>query len=1308
MPIACQSRQSRQFQLIATLLLVLAGSTLAGSLTANDAPKALQLFSVSPLPETLRGFEQFLAGDCDAASKSFTAATAKNPAEFHALYGLGIQALSHAEYQQALELFCSAFFAGRASPWGELYLEEIRAVLPYCSDPKPFTVLSEKVKVDGGLRPRLKTLLSELQGDWLLQRGQFTAVAEKFQPLQYIANWALAGPFDNRDKAGFSVAYEPENGIDFEKSMPGRNRRINWFRPQLQALDGRINLSELFEPRIHVLAYAVSFVKAPEAGWGVLQAGCAGALAVWVNEKSAVGLDEYNDFASCKLSVPVYLEKGWNQILVKSALVEESEWGFSMRLTQPNGAPLSNLTFADSADALAGYSADKKSRTPHAVDTSHAGGDSQSDLGLTALLIDYLKAEPNDSLALAAYGTLLNARNAGNKEDRIGSKQLSKAVDAAPKCPHWRLRLAALSGDNNEARQAAEAVLASQPELAAAYEMLTRLAAQSQLHVIAEDYARQAIKKFGAPHAGTCSLLLGEVLAHGTINRRAEAYGIMQPFMDSHPYCNESWLSLIDLENTQSGRRATIQKALSYCGADFHLRELWVAELCAIQKDAEAAEFRAAGLKAEPYSVGAVSAAAKQFRQAGETAQAEKLLDDARKWAPENTELLTAVALYRHHAGKDAEAVNLFREVLRIKPSSPQIKEYLSQLDNGAGTDVEFFHAYDVALKDIQVPSKESYPQDNVVNLLNQQVVRVNPNGSSSRMFHIVSKLLRAPGVNEISRHQIYYEPERQVVDILRAAVITPDGRELSRAEVQDRSTSAAMGVTTRIYDQHYLKQVFFKDLEPGCVVDLQYTIRDTGDNVYGDYFADTFYFSSEDPTVRSQYILDLPKSIHVQSRAFNSAAQSEHLETPDNAREVFKWDASNMPGVMHERGMPPVIDKMAQLQVTTMKTWQEVGQWYTNLSREEQAPSDEMRKDVAEMTRDCKTATDKLRVIHDWVIRKIRYLGIEFGRNGYKPHPASETYKALYGDCKDTATLLTSMLRAAGIDSHLVLIRTVTAGIVPSDSLAMPNLFNHCIAFAPQVDGKDYWIDGTTDFHRLGEVPYADQDAQVLVIDAKDSKFVQIPHGTAEENLVEQKFVAKVDKNGSGLLSMHEVRHGQWAPGYRELAETPGQYERYMKDYAAKRLNGAEVVKLSTAGPDEQGPMWMQSEFKLPALASQSGERKTMPATFDALFLSQRYAVEGKRKNDLQLFFPWSHKSEIVYEIERGLQVVALPEEAQLNESFGKYSRKLVQQEGTLTIKEEFELIKPHILVAEYEAFKNFCNKVDSLMEQKVLVERK
>src|SRR5262249_24439697 len=159
------------------------------------------------------------------------------------------------------------------------------------------------------------------------------------------------------------------------------------------------------------------------------------------------------------------------------------------------------------------------------------------------------------------------------------------------------------------------------------------------------------------------------------------------------------------------------------------------------------------------------------------------------------------------------------------------------------------------------------------------------------------------------------------------------------------------------------------------AIVDLQYTVRDTGENIYGNYFADTFYFNDDDPTVRSQYVLDFPKDLSPQTQTLNTNIQSQRVAQSDTRREVYKWEMENSPGIPQERGMPPVVDQLAQLQVTTMKSWQEVGQWYWNLAKDQLIPSDEMRREVKDLTKDCKTDTDKLRAVHDWVIRKIRYL---------------------------------------------------------------------------------------------------------------------------------------------------------------------------------------------------------------------------------------------------------------------------------------------------------------------------------------------
>jgi len=1302
------------------ILCAFASSVLAAD--SSKIPVFHALGSRDAAPETYRGLEQLTAGKTADGVQALNSVVARNPAEFSAWYALSQHALAENDYQKSVELLCKAIQAAAQSPWAEFYIEELGRLLPFCNNPSPFLELAARAQQGTEFRALVRDQIKAHHAGWLLAQGHYAEAGALNKALHYITRWAVAGPFDNRDGSGFTQPFEPETFIDLGKSIPGRNRRVEWFKPEASPVDGRLEFGALFEPRTHVLAYAVTFAEASTEGWGVLRIGCAGALSVWVNGTPAGQVKALNEYGAPKLEIPVFVHKGWNQILVKSGIVEDMEWGFSARLCATGGGAFPALTFANSAEALKGYAADSKSRPAPPAGSDTARG---MDRGIVNSIEQALKTDAENSALLAALGSLTEIRHLTSSEELSVPKELLRAAALAPNNPYIRLKIASISRDTNEARQAAESVYASHPDLAAPLALLAMLAQESRNHVIAADFARQLKAKFGDEKVGIAAFALagispdaggapkpgrtqskGDALSTGSF--RALTIRTLQRLVERHPYLSAGWQRLIDLEPVFSTRRALLQRAMSLCGGDPDLRQRAADELNVTGKYSQAAELMAQFTAAYPFAIDAILATARQYQSAGNSTQAKMLLEAALKVAPENPELLSKLAQTRHHESKTAEAVKLYKQALQIKPNSPQIKDYLSILDARPGSEQKFYAPYDIALKDLPTQQASAYPNDNVVHLLNQQVVRVNNNGSSSRMFHRVSKLLRPNGLQQLAQHSIWYEPDRQVVDILKAAVITPDGRELSRADVQDRSTSAAMGVQTRIYDEHHLKQVTFKNLEPGSMIELQYTIRDTGDNIYGDYFADSFYLSDDDPVVKTQYVLDFPKSLNLQTKTLKTQVQAERLAQSDTQREVFKWQSENTPGIAQERGMPPVIDQLAQVQISTMNSWQEVGQWYWNLAREQLEPTDEMRQMVKELTKDCKTETEKLRAVHDWVIRKIRYLGIEFGRNGYKPHRAADSFKSLYGDCKDTATLITSLLQTINIPCDLVLIRTVDAGAVSPDSLPMPNLFNHCIAYVPNVDGKAYWIDCTTDFHRLGELPETDQTAQVLAVNASGGKFLKIPPSRPEQNVIHQQFKARVERSGAAALSIQDYRYGQFAPAYRQLAETPGQYERYMKDYAARRFNGAEVEKIETAPANEQGPMWMKTTLKVPALATHSGERKALPATLDGFYLSPRFANQTTRKHDLEMLYPWTRKMDIDYELDKGLKVISVPEDIEIVEPFGKYSRKITSSENTLSIHENFELTRQRITVGEYEAFRLFCNRVDSLLDQKVMLETK
>lgn len=1277
--------------------LVLLSITLSVLAAEGPSPGYHPLSGAESSAACARGYREMLAGDLAAARTSFEAALKAKP-EAAAHFGSGLIHGLSGEDQAALEQYAAALKSGTQDPWAEGYLLALWRNARTAREVTPVVETLTNLGMEVAAPARLRDLAAFVLGQWMVETGRWEAARSSFGRLQYLRSWQLIGPFDNRDASGMAKAYAPEETIDLEKSVEGRHRRVEWFRCAAEPMDGAMDLAQLFEPNTHSLAYALSHVKVEKSQWTVLHAGSGGASRIWINGREVLAIDEYNSFAAEKKAVPVYLHAGWNRVLVKVAANEIPHWAFVVRLSALQGGPVPGLEVSSSAEASKAYATSAEGRGTPLLEPE------VPELGLLPRVEAALRKDPEHPWLRRWRGWLMDVWGLGHVDDDPSVTEYRRALAKSPQCPLFLVDLMSAAGDVNLARQTAEKCQARFPELPQSWEMLTEISANAGLEPTTEAYAREGLARFGPARAGTCAAQMAEILIQR--GQLAEAERLARVCVETRPYESDNWQLLLGTLPGRAARRIVLSEALRRCGGDRALLRLQATERMLQKKEGEAAELQQQTLCAEPCSVASFMDVATDWARAGRSDKAFEILQAARRIAPEHPGLLATIGTELLRAEKREEAVAVWRDVLRIKPDSPHVKDWLAEVDRGGAIDREFFAAYDVEARELPRPQAIDYPNDLSVKLLHQEVIHVNPNGSVSRMEHQVAKLLRPDGAGKLRQQRIFYEPGRQTVDILRAAVIRPDGTEMSRAQITDRTVSAAMGVETRIYDEHHLKEIVFPDIEPGSIVDFQYILRDTGGNIYGDFFADTFYFGDDQPVLKSQYVLDLPKARTFQMHSFRAPLEPRRIESKDPEREVVIWEREKVSGIVLETRMPPLLDLLPFVQVTTMASWKDVGMWYWNLCREQLNVDDDLRDLAVQITRDAPTAKEKVRAIHDWVIRNIRYLGIEFGRNGYKPHRASDTYKALYGDCKDTAALIVTLLKAVGIDARMVLVRTTPAGRIEADALPAPNLFNHCIAYVPGVEGQDYWIDGTTDHHQLGEVPYSDQGAQVLVVGPEGGEFVQIPLGTAGENRNEASIQATVQKNGSGVARLRRVYRGQVAPYVREQIDTPGTFRSTMQAQAAQRFPGAELTRLAHSRPEDQGPVWVESEFSIPNFAARSGDRLALLSSAEVLNLSQRFLSGGERRHDLQIWFPFSEAGEVNCQLEPGLRPVGLPEEAELKEPFATYRRKVTVQDQHVRIVEEFSLNSNFIAKDQYARFSAFCHKVDALQAQKLLVQ--
>ena len=114
------------------------------------------------------------------------------------------------------------------------------------------------------------------------------------------------------------------------------------------------------------------------------------------------------------------------------------------------------------------------------------------------------------------------------------------------------------------------------------------------------------------------------------------------------------------------------------------------------------------------------------------------------------------------------------------------------------------------------------------------------------------------------------------------------------------------------------------------------------------------------------------------------------------------------------------------------------------------------------------------MQALANFVQNDIRYVAIELGIGGHQPHPATETFKHRYGDCKDKVTLLSTMLKEVGVDSYFVIINTVRGSVTATTP---PNLdFNHAILAIALPAGVDTATLGARITHpKLGQILFFD-----------------------------------------------------------------------------------------------------------------------------------------------------------------------------------------------------------------------------------------
>ena len=386
------------------------------------------------------------------------------------------------------------------------------------------------------------------------------------------------------------------------------------------------------------------------------------------------------------------------------------------------------------------------------------------------------------------------------------------------------------------------------------------------------------------------------------------------------------------------------------------------------------------------------------------------------------------------------------------------------------------------------------------------------------------------------------------------------------------------------------------------------------------------------------------------------------------------------------------------------------MGQWWWNLIKDQLVIDAEIEAVVKRITKGLKGDRAKMEAIHTWVVKNTRYVGIEFGVHGWKPYRTTLCMRRKFGDCKDKASLTKVMLNAAGIDAHLVLIRTRSQGAV-AQSPANLTIFNHAIAYVPKFD---LFLDGTAEFSGTKELPNTDQGRFcVIVADGGKVTVRNTPVDTPDMN----KFIRILDVDLSqdkltaqGTVALPKVKGELVATGadavyFRNRFDSEEKRRENLEQIISRTFSGAKVLDVSF---DEVKSLEKEVKvgfsFSGGGFVKQIGDTKVLFPSGREIRMLDSFAPEATRDQDLILGVPYTFTNKVTYRLSERWQST-VPKVVEGDSKFGSYKLTASKRGNTIEFEVTYSSKLNRISKDDYDAYRGWLNEMDKALNQRLVL---
>lgn len=603
-----------------------------------------------------------------------------------------------------------------------------------------------------------------------------------------------------------------------------------------------------------------------------------------------------------------------------------------------------------------------------------------------------------------------------------------------------------------------------------------------------------------------------------------------------------------------------------------------------------------------------------------------------------------------------------------------------------------------------QQPQKKYADDDNAVMLLDEQETSVNDRLEIVNHHRIAYRILRPEG-KDFAHCAIPFSGETKI-SYFRGWSITAKGIEY---EVKDRDAFERNISTYEVFEDLKEKILLVPGADVGTVVGIEYEQKG---RPY--VFEDRWEFQRELPVEKSRYTLYLPPGWEYRAEWINHPDQK-----PTERGGVFTWEVNDVPRIYREPHRLPQEALAGQVVITffservkdlTFATWNDLGRWHARLYSTQRDTSPSLEAKVKELAPPSASIFDRIRALSLFAQRDVRYAAIEVGIGGWQPHAASTVFEHRYGDCKDKANVLSSMLAQIGIHSFLMPVND-KRGIF--NAKTPPNLgFNHVIIAIQIPDGypKDFQavvehpklghlliFDPTNDFVPLGQLPSYEQDSYALLVRDNGGELLHLPVSSPESNAVQRTVRARLEPDGTLRGEITETYSGYQAMMHRAYLRDESQNDRKkILQYFTRNAGDFQIDDFELQNVEDiTKSLVVKYKFTASHYAKNAGPLVLLrPRVVGEM--AGAFNPSKPRHYDYEFPSPFSDVDSFEITLPDGYKVDELPDPAKKVVPFAEYTSKAEASGNVLKYSREYKMTTTLVPLEKMDLLKSLFGQIN------------